>query len=106
MGSWATARFAQNAQVTLFSCSTDIDDAMKTKQSNTSNRLEFPCDGKVRAKQIAEFLAIGVSTWWLYVKQGRVEQPQRYGKRVSVWDARYVRDLAENGIPDAVQEVV
>lgn len=64
----------------------------------------FPHDGKVRAKQIADFLAIGISTWWLYVKQGRVDQPQRYGKRVSVWNAEYVRYLAENGIPDIDQE--
>lgn len=75
---------------------------MKTKQTKAANRLEFPHEGNVRAKQIAEFLAIGVSTWWLYVKQGRVDQPQRYGKRVSVWNAGYIRNLADSGIPSAI----
>lgn len=61
----------------------------------------FPHEGKVRAKEIAPFLGIGISTWWLYTKQERVLKPMRYGKRVSVWDASYIRDLAEKGIPDA-----
>ena len=61
----------------------------------------FPYEGKVRAKQIAQFMGIGISTLWLYVKQGRIERPMRYGARVSVWDASYIRSLAENGIPEA-----
>lgn len=74
---------------------------MKTKQSKSADRLEFfPHEGKIRAKQAAQHLAIGVSTWWLYVKQGRVQQPMRYGARVSVWDAQYIRELAKNGIPE------
>lgn len=63
----------------------------------------FPLSGNVRAKQAAAYLAIGVSTYWLYVKQGRIQQPMRYGARISVWSAEYVRSLAENGIPE--QEV-
>lgn len=59
----------------------------------------FPYEGKVRAKQSAKFLGVGLSTYWLYVKQGRIVQPMRYGARVSVWDASYVRRLAKNGIP-------
>lgn len=78
---------------------------MKTKQSKSADRLEFfPHEGKVRAKQAAPHLAIAISTFWLYVKQGRIQKPMRYGKRVSVWDAAYIRDLAENGIPE--QETV
>jgi predicted DNA-binding transcriptional regulator AlpA len=60
----------------------------------------FPKDGKTRAKQNATFLGIGVSTFWLYVKQGRINQPMRYGQRVSVWDAEYIRQLAKEGIPE------
>ena len=59
----------------------------------------FPTEGKCRAKEAAPFLGIGISTFWLYVKQGRIQQPQRWGKRVSVWDAEYIRELAKNGIP-------
>ena len=61
----------------------------------------FPHEGKARAKQIAQYLGIGISTLWLYVKQGRIERPMRYGARVSVWDASYIRTLAANGIPEA-----
>lgn len=61
----------------------------------------FPREGRVRAKQIAGYLSIGLSTWWLYVRQRRVKQPTKFGRNVSVWDAAYVRQLAENGIPEA-----
>lgn len=59
----------------------------------------FPFEGKVRAKQSARHLAIGLSTFWLYVKQGRISPPMRFGARVSVWDASYIRELSQNGIP-------
>lgn len=62
--------------------------------------IPFPFEGKARVKQAAPFLGIGVSTFWLYVSQGRIKKPTRYGKRVSVWDAQYIRDLATNGIPE------
>lgn len=78
---------------------------MKAKQTKSANRMElapFPTEGKVRAKQAAPFLGIGISTFWLYVKQQRIVPPMRYGARVSVWDAQYVRELAENGIPEAI----
>ena len=61
----------------------------------------FPADGNVRANQIAPFLGIALSTFWLYVKKGRIIQPRRHSKRLSVWDASYIRYLAENGIPEA-----
>ena len=61
----------------------------------------FPHEGKVRVKQIAPFLGVGISTFWLYVKQGRINKPMRYGSRVSVWDADYIRQLAMQGIPEA-----
>ena len=64
------------------------------------HQQEFPLSGNVRAKQTAKFLSIGISTWWLWVKQGRVKPPTKYGNRVSVWDCSYIRELAKNGIPD------
>lgn len=59
----------------------------------------FPDSGKVRVPQIAAHLGIGTSTWWLYVKQGRVLPPVKYGVRVAVWDAAYISQLADTGIP-------
>lgn len=69
------------------------------KQPNQTT--PFPRDGVVRARQIAGYLSIGVSTWWLYVRQRRVRPPTKYGRSVSVWDAAYIRQLAEQGIPEA-----
>ncbi|WP_022952681.1 helix-turn-helix transcriptional regulator [Leucothrix mucor] len=72
---------------------------------NTTVQVKpFAAEGKVRVKEAAPFLGIAVSTFWLYVKQGRIQEPMRYGARVSVWDAEYIRELANNGIP-AVEEV-
>ncbi len=61
----------------------------------------FPLSGNVRAKQSAQFLSIGISTFWLWVKQGKIKQPTKHGERVSVWDAEYIRSLAENGVSEA-----
>lgn len=60
----------------------------------------FPVEGKVRARQAASFLSIGLSTWWLYVRQRRVKKPTKYGRQVSAWDASYIRELAKDGIPE------
>ena len=64
-------------------------------------KSSFPTSGKTRAPQNAAYLGIGVSTFWKYVADGRIHPPVKYGKRVSVWDAIYIRELAENGIPEA-----
>lgn len=77
---------------------------MGSMMNTIVQKKRFPLDGKVRAKEAAPFLGIAISSFWLYVKQGRIKQPMRYGARVSVWDAEYIRELANNGIP-AVAEV-
>ena len=61
----------------------------------------FPEVGKVRAKQAAAYLEIGESTFWKMLADKRIDPPLKLGKRVSVWDAQYIRQLAENGIPEA-----
>ncbi len=61
-------------------------------------QYQFPQTGNVRAKPSAEHLAIGISTFWLWVKQGKIKKPTKHGARVSVWDAEYIRELAKNGI--------
>nr|CAA6826160.1 MAG: Unknown protein [uncultured Thiotrichaceae bacterium] len=58
---------------------------------------EFPHHGKVRPKQVAAFLGIGNSTVWKYVSEGKISKPMKFGARVSVWDASYIRELAKNG---------
>lgn len=59
----------------------------------------FPTTGKVRVPQAAAYIGIGISTFWAYVDDGRVKPPVKFGARVSVWDAEYIRELAANGIP-------
>lgn len=61
-------------------------------------KQEFPISGNVRAKASAQHLSIGISTFWLWVKQGKIKPPTKHGARVSVWKAEYIRELADNGI--------
>jgi len=39
----------------------------------------------LRAKDVAEYLGIGLSTVWLYAKQGRIT-PKNLSKRVTVFE--------------------
>ncbi|MCC8194793.1 MAG: helix-turn-helix domain-containing protein [Deltaproteobacteria bacterium] len=44
------------------------------------------CSGKVlRAKDAAAFLGLGVSTFWRWVKDGRLPKGTRLSARVTVW---------------------
>lgn len=55
----------------------------------------FPKTEKVHTPQITAFLEVEVSTVWQMVDQGRIKPPINFGARVSVWDAEYIRDLAQ-----------
>ena len=83
---------------------------MNKSEKNYSKRQlltdSFPRGGKVRATQAAAYLGIGVSTFWLYVSQERIKKPVKFGVRVSVWDAEYIREIADNGIPHKLQNAV
>jgi predicted DNA-binding transcriptional regulator AlpA len=48
---------------------------------------------KYRAKEVAEYLSIGLSTVWLYAKQGRLT-PIRISERVTVFDIEEIEALA------------
>lgn len=74
-------------------------------QSNIPMCEPFPYEGNVRVKQAAEHLGIGVSTFWSYVGASRIQRPIKYSKRMSVWSAKYIRELALHGIPEADQSV-
>ncbi len=84
----------------MTSLNTYASSAAIHQQSAVGVVRPFPFEGKVRVKQAAPYLGVAVSTFWLYVKQGRIKPPMRYGARVSVWDAQYIRELAEHGIPE------
>ena len=72
-----------------------------TNQDRKELADNYPLHGNARAKDNSAFLGIGLSTFWKYVAEGRIKKPTRYGNRVSVWDCSYIRELAQDGIPDA-----
>lgn len=74
---------------------------MKHTQERKQLSESFPLSGKTRAKQNAAYLGIAESTFWKYCSEGKIKKPTKYGQRVSVWDASYIRELAQDGIPDA-----
>ncbi|OQX03953.1 MAG: hypothetical protein BWK73_37760 [Thiothrix lacustris] len=88
-----------------------VDTTTKRKRNRLSTEAReyrqlladtFPHEGNVRAPEIAARFGMGLSTFWKYVAEGRIKQPTRYGSRISVWDAEYIRTLEKNGIPDSV----
>lgn len=46
----------------------------------------------LRAKGVAEYLSIGLSTVWLYVKQGKLH-PHKISERVTVFSIDEVNEL-------------
>ena len=83
------------------------DDTTKPRKKTVAEKLlhrknlkeSFPVMGKVRAPQAAAYLGFAISTFWAFVADGRIDAPIKFGARVSVWDAEYIRQLAANGIP-------
>ncbi|WP_418187060.1 helix-turn-helix transcriptional regulator [Aliarcobacter lanthieri] len=55
-----------------------------------------------RAKELAEYLGIGLSTVWLYAKQGKIN-PKKISNGVTVFDINEViKDLGiEQGVKNA-----
>lgn len=55
----------------------------------------FPTTGFTSAKQNAEYLNIGLSTWWLWVKEGKAPKAIKFGSRTTRWRAEEVRAMAK-----------
>ena len=49
------------------------------------SRNHFPLAGAMRAKSAAAFLGIGQSTFWRWVKEGRLPKGTRLSARATVW---------------------
>jgi len=52
---------------------------------------------KYRAKEVAEYVGIGISTVWLYAKQGKLT-PIRVSPRVTVFDIEEIEALANGEV--------
>jgi len=63
-----------------------------TTATNPTTLPQDP-DAFCRAKECAQHLGIGRSTWWVWVSQGRVKRPLKLGPKTSVWTAGYIREL-------------
>jgi len=50
----------------------------------------------LRAKEVAKYLSIGLSTVWLYSRQGRLT-PKRLSPKVTVFDIDEVNSLFDGG---------
>lgn len=64
---------------------------------------KFPIDGMVRAKEAVRFLGMGLSTFHRHVQKGRIRKPVKFGSKISLWDAEYIRELAKNGFSDSAK---
>ena len=60
---------------------------------------DLPTTGFLRAKHIHPLLGIGLSTWWLWVKEGRAPKGIRLGPRTTVWRAEDIRALLDELSP-------
>lgn len=49
----------------------------------------------LRAKEVAEYLSIGLSTVWLYAKQGKLT-PKKLSERVTVFSIIEIDNLFDN----------
>jgi predicted DNA-binding transcriptional regulator AlpA len=64
-----------------------------TKTDNLSLTLDEP---KYRAKEAAKLLGIGLSTFWLYVKNGRIAQGVKVSNRITVWPQSVLNNFWES----------
>jgi len=53
----------------------------------------FPKTGFTRAKQNANYLSIGLSTWWLWVRIGKAPKGIKLSSRTTVWKAEDIHKL-------------
>ncbi len=61
-----------------------------------SDKITFPHEGLARLPKVTEFLGVGKSTLWGWVKNDKFPQPVRIG-RVTAWRATEVRRFVEEG---------
>ncbi|WP_213133827.1 helix-turn-helix transcriptional regulator [Citrobacter sp. FP75] len=56
-----------------------------------SGHYFFPLSGNVRAKHVALYLGVHVSTVWRYAKTASFPKPYKLSKGVTVFDANLIR---------------
>lgn len=69
-------------------------------RANNSSQ-EQHVDPFMRAANCAKAFCIGESTWWSWVRQGKVKPPVKLGARTSVWRSSYICQLQEELVSQA-----
>jgi excisionase family DNA binding protein len=59
---------------------------------NTNNQVQ----GFLRVKQIIKLLGIGKSTFYTWVKEGRISKGIKLGERIRVWKAEEIYTFIDN----------
>lgn len=65
------------------------------------SQTKSPTPAYLRVNQIVQpngLLPIARSTWWAGVASGRYPKPVKLGPGITVWPARLILELAENGV--------
>lgn len=67
------------------------------KQNYTPPEAPAPAgvDTFLRADTCAQAFGIGLSTWWKWVSEGKVEKAIKLGPKTSVWRASYIAQLQD-----------
>ncbi|HAK3334000.1 TPA: AlpA family phage regulatory protein [Salmonella enterica] len=69
-------------------------------------QLPFPHSGNARARQVAEYLGVHISTIWRYARRPDFPQPQTLTDGVTVFDAAKIREWNAQRLahqPDATE---
>lgn len=53
-------------------------------------------DKLLRVKEVAEKLSIGVTTVWLYAREGKLPKPTKISPRVTVWKESDINKFIED----------
>jgi predicted DNA-binding transcriptional regulator AlpA len=56
----------------------------------TNNIISTLDEPKYRAKEAAKLLGIGLSTFWLYVKNGKIPQGIKVSYRLTIWPKSFL----------------
>ena len=57
-----------------------------------------------RAKDCADLFRVGLSTWWGWSNDGKIERGIKIGPRTTVWTGEYLLTLREGFISTARKE--
>ncbi|MCT7637033.1 helix-turn-helix transcriptional regulator [Aliarcobacter butzleri] len=77
-----------NAEYILFK--RDIEEFCKNKKKKGIKVVDKPVGDFARAPQLSKLLGIGLSTVWLYAKQGKIT-PIKLSHRVTVFNVKAVK---------------